>query len=153
MRKRMMQVGAIGLIGLGIWLASLFWKGPGLGGAGTDFSPNPSVRVDASPTSQTTSTQRPSEPQAAAGAEFVTIVIHGDQFRLAPADDLQSGLDLPLEEIVSKAAGVKGNAHGVRVRIVKSRTAQEGARSDLLSALAEGGVKREEIQERAEFID
>ena len=144
----------IGAAILGAWLMSL-WKTPGMGGAeGIDplQQQDRTARVDAQLTSSTT-IRDAERTTPVTPSDLLTVVIHGDQFRLSEEDDPQSGLDVSLAEIKRKASDVPGNDRGIRVRILKEKSAQAGARADLYAALTDAGVKREEIQERSDFID
>ncbi len=171
MKTRNLVGGAmVGALVFGIWLGS-FFKGPGLGGSGTGFGISDTTsetlsdtRVQATNASSTgTSSPRAStgnttpapdskDPEIGLPTQLITIVIHDDQFRLMTGDDPKHGVELTLNDIRQRAGETVGTSEGIRVRILKERSAREGARSDLLNALAAAGVKREEIQERAEFI-
>ncbi|SFI25398.1 hypothetical protein [Planctomicrobium piriforme] len=154
----------VGALLLGIWFGQ-FWKGPGLGGSGSGDGKPESGSVDTraevrsisgtgavGPTARTNEASTPAGPEIGLPAQMVTVVIHGNQYRLVQGDDFKLGSDVTLDDIKRQAADTTGTPEGIRVRVVKEKSAQEGPRSDLLTALAEAGVKREEIQERAEFI-
>lgn len=85
--------------------------------------------------------------------QFVTIAIHEDRYRLTSEDDPQSGVDVPLSEVVKQVKDATGGEQGVKLRIVFHKNAQEGALADLHSSLEKSGVKREEIQEISGYID
>ncbi len=151
--RRLVGGAVVGALVLGIWLGSL-WKGFGLGGAGSGLVPDTgTVHVSNAPPAASSSGPAPAESSGSPTGGLLTVVIHGAQYRLATDSDPQSGLDVPLDEIQRRVSVAKGTPEGIRVRILKEKSAQEGARSDLLSALLASGVKREEIQERAEFVE
>lgn len=143
----------VGAVLLGMWLGNLF-RGFGLGGSGSgdDGVIPSSVRVDrSSPPSASVAEE---SPDVEAAPELpLTIVIHADRYRLASDRAPLVGSDLTLDEIKARVEAADADARGIRVRILKQKNAQEGARADLYAALAEIGVKREDIQERAELID
>ncbi|WP_437229866.1 hypothetical protein SH661x_001663 [Planctomicrobium sp. SH661] len=165
MKVRNLVGGAvIGALALGIWLGS-FWKGPGLGGSGTGFGTSSQtgssdeaaldrvhVSGDLVGAAAGTAKTQPQEPEVVP-TDMMTIVIYGNEYRLVDGEAPQSGKVLTLNEIADRAKQLTGTPEGIRVRILKGKSAQEGARADLLKYLAENGVKREEIQERAEFVD
>ena len=161
MKTRNLFAGAVvGALALGIWLGS-FWKGPGFGGAGTGFGTGPEPNEHPASTSDSTQVRamatdppaRPTDPLDEGPTDMMTVVIYGDEYRLVIGDSPQAGKLLTLSEIATRAKKMTGTPEGIRVRILKGKSAQEGARADLLNTLTENGVKREEIQERAEFVD
>jgi len=164
MKKRNVFAGvAVGALALGLWLGS-FWKGPGLGGGGTGLGTGPESGVGTGTESRPTHvlSQASSEKIVPAGSsdpldegptDMMTIVIYGDEYRLVIGDQPQAGKLLNLRDIGTRARKMTGTPEGIRVRILKGKSAQEGARADLLNRLTESGVKREEIQERAEFVE
>ncbi len=167
MKSRNLFGGAIvAALLVGIWFGS-FFKGFGLGENGTDGNgPNADTQSHSrtevraipatgvtNPTASTNSPSTPSEPDFGLPAQFITIVIHNNQFRLMTGDAPSVGPDISLEEVKRQAADTIGTPEGIRVRILKAKSAQEGARADLLAALIAAGVKREAIQERADFIN
>ncbi|WP_437191694.1 hypothetical protein [Planctomicrobium sp. SH527] len=164
MKKRNLFGGALlGAVALGIYLGQ-FWKGPGLGGggAGDTFSlTNGSEQVQsgmdrnavsAPAQMEKTSGEKPAEIDLGLPALMVTIVVHDQKYRLVTGDNPKVGTDLTLDEVKRYAGETVGSADGIRVRILKERDAREGARSDLIAALAQAGLKREEIQEYSEFV-
>lgn len=153
----------VGALALGIWLGS-FWKGPGLGGLGTGFGitsgTDDSTPVSLDSTHVNSSLNSPGAlPPSQKDSldqfptDMMTVIIYGNEYRLVDGDAPQQGKVLTLNEVIDRSKQMTGTPEGIRVRILKGKTAQEGARADLLKALAENGVKREEIQERAEFVD
>ena len=160
-------------LGVGIWLGS-FLKGPGLGGLGTGFGTGPqdgnsqdgnsqdgsSQDQETGPAHVHSSVQRGSAPISTSidsledsPTDLMTVVIYGNEYRLVNGETPQSGTVLSLQDIAARAKKMTGTPEGIRVRILKGKSAQEGARADLLKWLEESGVKQEEIQERAEFVD
>jgi len=150
-------------LGVGIWLGS-FLKGPGLGGLGTGFGTGPhdgnSQDKETGSAHVHSPVQRTSEPVSTSldsledfPTDLMTVVIYGNEYRLVNGETPQSGTVLSLKDIAARAQKMTGTPEGIRVRILKGKSAQEGARADLLKSLEESGVKREEIQERAEFVD
>lgn len=150
MKNRLAAGVVIGAIGLGIWL-SQFWRGPGMGGGGAAgvTSSSPETTLTALPRDTRPAASRPSGGER----EFLTILIHGDAYRVVDSDSPQAGEEASLEEIRRRVADVKGDGQGIRVRVVRQRDAVEGARADLLASLEQAGVKREAIQEQSGFVD
>lgn len=157
MRARVFGAVAVGLVAFGIWLGS-FWKGPGLGGTGPgtgDVSLR-DMQADVSSEVDLTGSVRQGEPEmvrAEQRPDVLMVVVHENRYRVAFRDDPETGEDVPLEEVRRLARGTPGSPEGVRVRILFEKSATEGARSDLLAALRESGIKREEIQEVLGFVD
>ncbi|WP_437188192.1 hypothetical protein SH668x_001623 [Planctomicrobium sp. SH668] len=162
--KRVVTGGAVvGLLALGVWLAN-FWKGPGLGGSGTGYGVSSAPETNINETQVNTAVESPAPaPSVEVAApknafesypsDIMTIVIEGGSYRLTDGVLNSSGTPISLEEISQRAQNLTGTAEGLRVRILKEKSAQEGARSDLMQELTKNGVKREEIQERADFIN
>lgn len=149
------------LVGIGL-LLGLWWKGPGLGGGGSGRGPAvappdaSSVKATADPgESVRSATARPAENQGdvGAGEAFVTVVIHGAGYRLVSSDDPSRGAEIALAEILERVQNAPGSPEGIRLRILKDRTAQEGARSDLEAALRAAGIKLEQVQEMSGFVN
>lgn len=163
MKTRNLFAGAVvGALAVGIWLGS-FWKGPGLGGLGTGFGTGSaenepvsldSIRVDSSSAKSTSNpVLETNVPLDDVPKEMMTVVIYGSEYRLVDGETPQTGKLLTLNEIAARAKQLTGTPEGIRIRILKGKNAQEGARADLMQILTENGVKREEIQERADFVD
>ncbi len=152
-KKGGIGLAAAGLVILGMYLANL-WKGPGFGGPGDD-SGSPQTPVDQMPVSTSVKpSQIPKDPTPGTQAEqHITVVLHKNQFRLASYDTPKAGIDVALETIVERAMKMKGDDKGVKVYILFEKSAQEGSRSDLLTALETRGVKRGEILEITGFVD
>lgn len=172
MKTRNVFAGAVvGALALGIWLGS-FWKGPGWGGAGTGFGTSNQTETGTSDTPESNAPASDAEthvglplssrdslaPETRPAlsdfpTDMMTIAIHGNEYRMVDESAPKSGVIMTLPEISERAKKMTGTPEGIRVRILKGKTALEGARADLLKALEGNGVKQEEIQERAEFID
>jgi|GEM_PF-2237036 len=162
--RRLFGAAVVGALALGIWFGQ-FFKGFGLGGSGTGVQDSANTETDAgqtlvrnpaaathSPSATTMEPAADNVPDLGLPPQLITIVIDGAQFRLAEGDNLTAQQLVPLSDISHRATETTGTPEGIRVRILKSKNAQEGARADLLATLRDAGVKREEIQERAEFI-
>ena len=152
MKKRTVAGGVIvGAMILGMYLANL-WKGPGLGGnnSGTDVEVTEAVDE----TDVQSSMQPPVQPVESTGKDlpYVTVVIHGDSYRITDGENPETGMDVSLDTVISRVSKVAGTAEGIRLRIMLDRTAQEGARSDLYAALEKSGVSSDAIQELSGFI-
>lgn len=166
MRKRILKLGAAAVLLAGICLG-IFFKGfglgPGNGTGATGDGAGSGLRQEAPANSRDETlvglpaggmNAHPAQPDLGTPRDMLMIVISGDGYRLVDSETSSApGTPITLEQIRQQLGSAKGNAGGIRVRVLKSRSAQEGARSDLLSALLGAGVKREEIQERADFID
>ncbi|MCA9000209.1 MAG: hypothetical protein KDA80_24640 [Planctomycetaceae bacterium] len=159
-------VGVAAVVGLAFLLSRLFLGlGPGGGSSVGTGSPAASPSQNEDPAevvkNVSVSTNLPSgsgtvDPADAPGSEpeMVTVVIHRDAFRLTQGpDDYQSGLDVGLDTIVKRAKSASGNDDGVRIRILLEKSAQEGARQELYTALEEAGIKSEQIQEISGFVN
>ncbi|HWL08225.1 MAG TPA: hypothetical protein VNQ76_07470 [Planctomicrobium sp.] len=167
MKSRNLFGGAIvGALLVGIWFGS-FFKGPGLGGNGAtgdgmtaeslsssrDEARSITETGNSSPRASTGRSQgEATGPEFGLPTQLITIVVYGNQYRQILGDDPTQGRPVSLQEIQRLSEETVGTTDGIRVRILKERSAQEGARSDLLAALAAVGIKREAIQERAEFL-
>ncbi len=170
MKKRYTGGLAIGIFALG-FILSQFWDFGGLGIGESDNASDSesSVSADSSSSSETntdadlsnvsaggtlqTSTSGPSTLNAGSTQKFVTISIHEDRYRLTSEEDPQTGVDVSLAEVVRRAKEATGGEQGIKLRILFQKNAQEGALADLHAAMADVGVKREEIQEISGYID
>jgi hypothetical protein len=165
MKTRNVFAGAVvGALALGLWLGSM-WKGLGWGGAGTGFGTSSQtetgtdsvtdegVHVSAALSSGDSLAQEARPVESDFPTDMLTIAIYGNEYRMVDESAPKSGMVMTLPEISQRVRKMTGTPEGIRVRILKGKTAQEGARADLLKTLEESGVKQEEIQERAEFID
>lgn len=152
MKKRILGVAAIALIGLGLWL-SRFWNGPGLGGSGAGKGESPQVSLNAQSHPHETSIS--SEPQTAAAPDDVlSVLIEADQYHIQQGPDEQPRFDVAsLEDLVRRARDVTGGKYGVKVRLRFRRNAQEGTISNLYRALQEAGLERESIIEDSDYVD
>jgi hypothetical protein len=156
MRKRIIGVAAVGLVALGIWLAN-WWKGPGLGGSGTGDETQVNLQTESqSPPA------RPSSPAAGDGQtslpgpppDVLTVMIAGSEYRVQANESAAAEFaPASLSKVVEQATEVPGDTQGIRVRVLRHVTAQQGARSDLFEALQQAGIKREEIVEVSDFVE
>jgi len=151
--------GVIVVVGLAVFLSRFFQGlGPGGGnGLGTGEASQAVSQEDLRTVSVNNSypTATPAETAPGTGTEpsVVTVVIHDNSYRLAlNAADPQTGLDVGLDVIATRALAVPGNKDGIRVRILLEKTAQEGARTELLQHLEQAGIKPEQIQELSGYV-
>ncbi len=157
MKKRIVAVFAVGLVGLGVWLASLgLWKGPGLGGSGTGDGPGNGARIgltsgggpSTEPGDSSTSDVPPTPP-----ADVLTVLIQGGGYLVEQAAAPGTFVPATKEQITRFAEAASGDATGVRVKVMRHKSAQQGARTDLFEALQQAGLEREEIVEVSEFVE
>lgn len=162
MRKKLVGVAAVGILAIGIMLGGLF-KGFGLGpGNGTGNTGDQSGSVARTPVDRdvNVNTQigrdnpvRPVEPPPPEQGPLLILVTGAGYRMLASEAAASQGTPITLAEIQARSSARPASPDGIRVRVLKSRSAQEGARADLMSALNTAGIKRDEIQERAEFLE
>ena len=150
MKKRVTGGVIVAAVALGLYLANL-WKGPGAGGPDRSLAVPRDAEVNA--VVKPVSTTRITPVESEEPIESVTVIIHAEKYRLTEDDELLSGEDVSLDALLRKVVKTTGNRHGIRIRILLERDAQEGARSDLYAALGANGVKQEEIQEVSGFLD
>lgn len=154
----------IALVAVGL-LIGLMFKGPGLGGGGSGDGVG-SGSGESTPDLTNVKAQAPVDlagesagprtngPGAASAAPpYVTVIIHGGGYRLSPEGDPATGVDVELDDIVSRVSAAQGTAEGIKLRMMFHRSAQEGARSDLLAALQRAGVKPESVQQVSTFVE
>lgn len=164
MKKRLIAVGAIGLLIVGAWFGNLF-RGFGLGGSGSGEGDNDratgdvQVSLDTGEPSLTAGlTSATATSSTAEGApvadEVVTVVITTDRYELQSGDDATARFEPATKEaIVELAKSRKGDAHGVRVRLRFKPDAHSGATSDLYSALQEADISREQVIEAKGYVE
>lgn len=159
-----------GLLVVGFWLGNLFRgfgpggpsTGTGIGtGTGTEQvaeprDPNAQRVTLGEPADMPTIAAGPTDasvslPPSGASAQPLTIVIDGAGYALL--SDAGEAKVTSLEEIRTLAGATPGNDQGVRVRVVRRKNAQAGARADLLAALEASGVPSDAIQEKMGFVD
>ncbi len=165
-RKRYVG-GAAVIVGLAIYL-SQFFAGMGTG-TGNDQGDQPSKsvatsdavsddgkapdlnNVSATGNLDTTMMSSPSEDPVV--KKMITITIHEDRYRLTTDLDPMTGVDISQSEVVQQTQKATGGEQGVKIRVLRQKNAQVGAKLGLYEALNNAGVKREEIQEVSGFID
>ncbi len=170
MKKRATGGLAIGIFALG-FILSQFWNFGGLGTGENEDSSNSESSASANPSAADetnseadlskvsaggtlqTSTAGPSTLNAGSTQKFITISIHEDHYRLTSEEDPKAGVDVSLDEVVRRAKQATGGEQGIKLRILFQKNAQEGALADLHAAMADQGVKREEIQEISGYVD
>lgn len=158
-----------GLLVVGFWLGNFFRGfGPGGPSTGTGIGPGTGTEQVAEPRDPNAQRVALGEPASmptiagptdasvssapsAASAQPLTIVIDGAGYALL--GDAGESKATSLEEIRTRAGEAPGNDQGVRVRIVRRKNAQAGARADLLAALEASGVPSDAIQEKMGFVD
>lgn len=150
MKRRNVAGGVvIGAVVLGMYLANL-WKGPGLGGNDTGASTEATETVDDADVQS--SLQPPTRPaESSSNQPYVTVVIHGNSYRITDGQNPNTGMDVSLDTVISRVSKVEGTPEGIRLRLMLDQSAQEGARSDLYSALEQSGIRSEAIQEISGF--
>ncbi|QDT34096.1 hypothetical protein [Thalassoglobus polymorphus] len=170
-RKRYLG-GAAVIVGLAIYL-SQFFAGMGTG-TGNDQGDQPSESVatgdattgdpatdngeapdlnNVSATGNLDSTMMSSTTEDAVPKKMITITIHEDRYRLTTDTDPMTGVDISQSEVVQQTQKATGGEQGVKLRVLRQKNAQVGAKLGLYEALNNAGVKREEIQEVSGFID
>lgn len=159
MRKRVMGVGAVVLVAVGIWLGNIL-KGPGLGENETDSSDTNgetvqvSLSTDVDPASTTTTGTGDGTAAVTEAPDVLTLLVDDDQYQIQWGEDWHAEFSpTTLEEITSKAGDMPGDENGVRVRLRFKENAQNGAISDLKSALTDAGLEPESIIEDAEYVE
>ena len=158
MRKRVIGAGAVVLVAVGIWLGNIL-QGPGLGEAETDSSDTngETVQVSLSTDVDPASTTPDTGDGTAADTEdpdVLTLLVDDDQYQIQRGEDWYAEFSpATLEDIISKAGDVPGDENGVRVRLRFRENAQNGAISDLKSALTDAGLEPESIIEDAEYVE
>lgn len=170
LRNKLLGAGAIGLLVLGIWIGS--WLPEfGLGGRRGEDDPGLQTAEVPSPPAATDGVVTGvggvavRTPQASEHPPplLLTVMIHGDEFRL-PRNPGVDARTLPpptsehfepatLEEVVAQAQRVPGNAEGIKVLILRHKTAQTGARERLQKALLDAGLKTEQLHQLTGYLD
>lgn len=155
----------VGAVVLGVLIGQfLNFKGPGTGetsnetgGPAQSASQEKTAEEQAAEAraalAETNAVVKP-EPGASSGNSepLITVVVFQDKYRITREDNVETGLEMPLAQVVARAQATTGTADGIRVRILLHETAQGGAHSDLLEALREAGFRSEEIQERSGYL-
>jgi len=157
MKKRVGGAIVVGAVILGMYLGQ-FFKLPGLGPNETTAPQQSSTTADE--TSETTTDVSVNVPAGQTmpaqtvidAPELITVVIVADGYRLTSDGHPETGLDMPLNDIVARAERTTGDQSGTRVKLLLHQSAQEGALSRLYDALSQAGLKPGEIQENSEFL-
>jgi hypothetical protein len=170
LRNKLLGAGAIGLLALGIWIGS--WLPEfGLGGRrGVDDPGSQTAEVPSAPAATDSVVTGVGgvairTPQVSENRPplLLTVMIHGEGFQL-PRNPSVDAMTLPapvsehfepatLEEVVAQAQQVPGNAEGIKVLILRHKSATVGARERLLKALLDAGLKYEELHALTGFVD
>jgi hypothetical protein len=166
LRRRVVTVGALGLIGFGLWLGSKFGgfglgDGFGLGGSGdgkSGSSESTSDKASGEPTNSgeakvgLTGLSQPATKSAPAPTR-IRVVIDGTQFLVAESDEGTTGEAATASDIAARVKEATGDDQGIRVRIERTKRATAGAQSELLQALDAAGVSRESVQQMTGFLE
>jgi hypothetical protein len=176
LRGKLAAGAALGLIALGIWFGMNF-RGPGLGGSGTDDGAGEGAGGEAtrtgsgddSPTNVSVAVDgdaplaaRPETPDGA-GPATLQVMVYESGYRLpkaladsASADAATADQFAPatLEQVVAQAQAAKGNESGIKVLILLHKSSTVGARNDLVKALQDAGLRDSEIHQRTgRYVD
>jgi hypothetical protein len=155
MRKRVIGAGAVILVALGIWLGNMF-KGLGPGGDSTTDSTDSdgeNVRVALTSDGEPATTDNHAQP-ANEAPDVLTLLVDDDKYLIQIGEDWYAEFaPATLDEIVTRLDKIPGDENGVRVRLRFKANAQNGAISDLKSALTDAGVDPEAIIEDPDYVE
>ena len=155
MKKRIVGTVVVVAVALGVYLSQWF-RGLGVGVSNEDGAAE-SVQVSTESGSGDifgdSGEGQPRQDVAEPEGGVLTVVIEDDGYRIAPPEDLKSGIDVELDDIMRQLPQASGNDDGIRIRLLMHKSAQMGAKSDLYTALDAAGVQRESIQEISGFIE
>lgn len=167
LRRRAVTLGALGLIGFGLWLGSKFGgfglgDGFGLGGSGDgksgtteesgpDEGGAPKKSAGDAKVGLTGLTQPATK--AAPAPTRLRVVIDGTQYLIADSDEGTTGASATASEIAAQVKEATGDDQGIRIRIERTKRATAGAQSELLQALDAAGISREAVQQKTGFLD
>jgi len=148
--RRVAAAGIVaGLIALGVWLAGLL---PGLGlgpGGGSGIGLGKTAANDGN--QKTTPKVEPKKEPPIQQPDVVEVRVDGKRLLLKDVRDVKATYrPLPLRDVVELARKAPGNARGVKVRIDVIVTADLDTLDRLKSALAQAGLKRDQIDELKE---
>jgi hypothetical protein len=165
-RSRAVKGGILAVLAAGIWLGTKL-GGFGLGGSGLGLGPGTGTTkggegadqqvVDKTPpdlsgtSASVTAYSTPVTPKEPEKPRL-RVVIDGDRLVIADFDEGVSGETASAADIAKRVESMAGDDQGVRIRIERTKRATAGARSELLQALDQAGVKSEQIQESTEFL-
>lgn len=159
LKRKAVGAGVLGLVALGIWLGQYF-PGFGLGkglGFGTGSSDTGSSAMDptASPVDPSTSlvSIESSKLPTTVAPQRLRVIIDGDRFILASAENGAEGEALDPTEIAQRAKSTTGDDQGIRIRIERTKRATAGARQSLFEALDAAGITRDSRHESTAFLD
>jgi hypothetical protein len=157
-KKRIVAVFAVGLVGLGVWLASVLdlWKGPGLGGSGDGDGTGSGAQVGLTSgggSAAKPQDESPSNVIPTPRADVLTVLIQGAGYLVEQAAAPGTFAPATLDQIARFAESASGDTTGVRVKVLRHKSAQTGARTDLFERLQRAGLKQEEIVEVSEFVE
>lgn len=161
LRRKVVGVGALGLVALGVWLGQYFpgfGLGKGLGfGTGAESTGNSNAEpqlerpTTGSPSASVVSRELPPAPGMA--PTRMRVIIDGDKYVLAKDDTGREGEALDPTEIAQRAKATTGDDQGIRIRIERTKRATAGARQALLEALDAAGITRDARHESTEFLE
>lgn len=146
------RVAAVGILGVGIYIGSKMQSfGPGGEQASTEANTE-AVSADI-PESGPPPEQPPEPPLPTLGPpSMISVLIREDGFVVTRAGE-EGSLAMALPEIADLAAATTGTPEGIRVRIQRHVTAQAGDQQRLYQALADVGIKPEQMQQLSEFVE
>lgn len=151
-RGSVTSVAALAVLGVGIYLGTKM-KSPGPGGEEVSQSPNAATSPTAAVVQEDPPEQPPEPPLLPSGPpNMITVLIRDDGFVVSRPDE-EGSLAMALPEVADLAATTTGTAEGIRVRIERHVTATAGSQQQLYQALAQVGVKPEQMQQISEFVE
>ena len=155
MRKRVIGAGAVILVALGIWLGNMLGLGPGRDSCTSDSSDSDAENVHVALTADTETATTDENAQAAKETpKVLTLLIDDDKYLIQSGEDWYAEFaPATLDEIVARLGEIPGDENGVRVRLRFKANAQNGAISDLKSALTDAGVDPEAIIEDPDYVE
>lgn len=153
MKKRAPVLGGIAILAV---VLTTFFTGiiPGFGtGSGQGDGTTPTVQAETEEgAAQPANADTPANPEVskpvppkpvAAPVEVVQIVVDGDEFGLKRSDGIYRVA--PISRIVEDAQSATGNEDGIKVRILRKKSAKYVAWSTLANELEKSGIKASEI--------
>jgi hypothetical protein len=157
MRKRVAGGVVLVAIGIGIWLSNLF-TGIGPGGAGSNIGLSPDISVtlenSESTTGDTSHTSLEGETAGSSAPERPIVVIDAQEYFLENRTaDGSEYVPTSLGAIVEMAQQAQPDADGIRVQIKRRGSSRHSAEAALDAALREAGLRDEQIQRHAGFVE
>ncbi|HCD03152.1 MAG TPA: hypothetical protein DER64_21780 [Planctomycetaceae bacterium] len=140
MKKKLIGIGVMGVLALGVYLGKFGTGLPGLGSGGGGLGAGADSGVAKNPAADETKAK--SESVSAVERNALVVRVEDDRFLIRSDGGFAAA---SLEDVIERVKGIRPNASGVRICIRRDESAMAGAWGRLVDQLKTSGVDEDEI--------